>query len=568
MFSIENLAWATSNAPGYAVADLPVCERGPNGGRIMWFPPYNLTFSDSSTASWNPTSFLGRPEPIHTYKNTTRSGSISWTIVVDHPSVLNTLVRKQLEKLSPGETDSIINSFFAGCVKYDLYDLAAKFNTIPVNLLYEYQQLLSNPRLTDEQKYATLNEIPTNQAQSTGGADDPTVAETGKGKTNDTNGGNSGSKTNVVSDISTEMDKQELTEWEGYAFYFDNDYPFGYGSWETTVPTNQNYEYWYNVYTGTGRKSVYNSNAAPQKVQPYKVVNTRTGALAPDGTVFTKSEVIPFFENVVVGNFQEIKNKLLPKLKEILVDKKGSVTIELQGSASAPASVEYNSSLSKRRNDSVKKWFLAQTLGDKKMSEFLDKTLKFKFVSSGEQFIIPKTNNGNGKGVNCTNNIVDLNLGYVTSNSQWYSVPAMVCRRVGIERITIETPKPPPPPEPIVEPIPEPKPEPKPVIEKYRCVNGQCIRDDVNGTFTGLTDCQNNCGTAPITDPAPVVNPKPIDIPKKIKEGISKKVLRHLFSECDYFDIIKETDPLVYASIKDKIKYNRINKLELLVKNA
>jgi hypothetical protein len=34
MFSLENLAWRTSSTPGYSVSDLPVCERGPNGGRV------------------------------------------------------------------------------------------------------------------------------------------------------------------------------------------------------------------------------------------------------------------------------------------------------------------------------------------------------------------------------------------------------------------------------------------------------------------------------------------------------------------------------------------------------
>ncbi len=72
MFSIENLAWRTSSRPGFTYDDLPVCEKGPNGGRVMWFPPYNLKFSDSSTADFGATNFLGRPEPIYTYKNTSR----------------------------------------------------------------------------------------------------------------------------------------------------------------------------------------------------------------------------------------------------------------------------------------------------------------------------------------------------------------------------------------------------------------------------------------------------------------------------------------------------------------
>ena len=87
MFSIENLAWRTSNsARGFSTNDLALCERGPNGGRVMWFPPYGLTFTESVSANWNANEFLGRPEPIYTYKNTSRTGTLTWKIVVDHPS--------------------------------------------------------------------------------------------------------------------------------------------------------------------------------------------------------------------------------------------------------------------------------------------------------------------------------------------------------------------------------------------------------------------------------------------------------------------------------------------------
>ena len=534
MFSLENLAWRTSSQPGFTYDDLPVCERGPNGGRIMWFPPYDLTFSDSSTANWNPTSFLGRPEPIHTYKNTTRTGSISWKIVVDHPAMMNTIIRKQLDKFSPDQVDSIMDSFFAGCVKYDLYDLAAKFNTIPVNQLYEYQKLLADPRLTDEQKYGILDEIPKTLTTELEGRTEDANTKTGNAVNVSTNNGNGGTNTSVVSSKEKEMTNTELTEWVGYAFYFDNDYPFGYGSYETVVPNNQDYEYWYNIYTSSGVKNTYSSNSAPQKVQPYKIVNTRTGASAPDGSVFTKSEVIPFFDQVVIGNFQKIKKELLPKLKEIIIDQGGNVTLELQGSASAPASVDYNNYLSQRRNDSVKKWFLKQKIGDKLISELqTEGKITFKYTASGEKFIIPQTNNGAGKGTNCNNNIVDVNLGYVTSNSQWYSVPAMVCRRVGINKITVQTPKPTTTTTTTVPPTTTTTTLPIPPI-------------------TSVTTSTTTVDIVPVP---PLVTPKPIDPAKKLKEGISKKVLRFLFSECDYFDLIKEDQPMVLASIQDKIKY-------------
>jgi hypothetical protein len=127
MFSLENLAWRTSSTPGYTVSDLAMCERGPNGGRVMWFAPYGLTFSETVSTNWNQSDFLGRTEPIYTYKNTQRSGTLSWKIVVDHPSVLNVIVDKVLgNETNRVRVDSIIDSFFAGCRKYDLYELAKK----------------------------------------------------------------------------------------------------------------------------------------------------------------------------------------------------------------------------------------------------------------------------------------------------------------------------------------------------------------------------------------------------------------------------------------------------------
>ena len=102
MFSIENLAWA--DAPQRMGLD--PCEIGPNGGRIMWFPPYDITFTDNTTANWNSEIFIGRAEPIYTYNHTERKGTLSWSIITDHPSVLNSLKEKKEKE---------IWQFFAGC---------------------------------------------------------------------------------------------------------------------------------------------------------------------------------------------------------------------------------------------------------------------------------------------------------------------------------------------------------------------------------------------------------------------------------------------------------------------
>jgi hypothetical protein len=58
MLSIENLAWKGNTQT------LPWQERGPNGGRIMWFPPYELSVSDTSTVSWGQENLIGRNEPV------------------------------------------------------------------------------------------------------------------------------------------------------------------------------------------------------------------------------------------------------------------------------------------------------------------------------------------------------------------------------------------------------------------------------------------------------------------------------------------------------------------------
>jgi hypothetical protein len=117
------------------------------------------------TANWNSNDFLGRPEPIYTYKNTSRTGTLTWKIVVDHPSVLNVIVNKVLSnETNKTRVDSILESFFAGCRKYDLYELAKKYYTIPPNDLFNIQEVITSKQESREQLRYILNDI-TNDAQ-------------------------------------------------------------------------------------------------------------------------------------------------------------------------------------------------------------------------------------------------------------------------------------------------------------------------------------------------------------------------------------------------------------------
>ena len=127
MFSIENLAWKDINISGKGgyrfdngdfVRDyqntLSEEQRGPNGGRIMWFPPYDIDFQETSSADWHEDVFIGRGEPIYTYTNTKRSGSLSFTLLIDHPSVLNYWL---LDKKNGNNIDNeqTLLRYFAGC---------------------------------------------------------------------------------------------------------------------------------------------------------------------------------------------------------------------------------------------------------------------------------------------------------------------------------------------------------------------------------------------------------------------------------------------------------------------
>jgi len=109
MFSIENLAWIgqTDGLPDCEIGNGDMSSNDKRPGRIMWFPPYDLTFNENVSVQWEKTNFIGRGEPIFTYNNTTRSGTIKFKVIVDHPSIIN--------KLRETFTDSDFKKFFKGC---------------------------------------------------------------------------------------------------------------------------------------------------------------------------------------------------------------------------------------------------------------------------------------------------------------------------------------------------------------------------------------------------------------------------------------------------------------------
>ena len=114
MLSIENLAW--KDYPH----GIEKMRLGPHGGRIMWFPPYDLKFQENVAVEWGQNTFIGRGEKVYTYSNTTRTAQLGFTILIDHPSVLDEEKFRNYTgdkggDAPEGDIDGDILRYFAGC---------------------------------------------------------------------------------------------------------------------------------------------------------------------------------------------------------------------------------------------------------------------------------------------------------------------------------------------------------------------------------------------------------------------------------------------------------------------
>lgn len=108
MFSIENLAFqviAGDSGKGIIINSgskdeiIPKTEIGAFGGRVMWFPPYDLGIVETADAKFTPTVFLGRNEPIYNYENSERSATITFKLIADYPPNLHDFEGKSSKEI-------------------------------------------------------------------------------------------------------------------------------------------------------------------------------------------------------------------------------------------------------------------------------------------------------------------------------------------------------------------------------------------------------------------------------------------------------------------------------------
>lgn len=153
MFSISNSAWK-GNA-----GDLPECEKyiAPNGDvyRTMWFAPYDMSISESTEQNITPYNFFGGPEPLYAASYTTRTATVSFALLKDHPSIVNTV---------KGIKTHIWERYFKGdkSVEQEVQDFAQ--NRLTPQEQEELNKL--KRKFTPNEKFVDKDVLPDNESEN------------------------------------------------------------------------------------------------------------------------------------------------------------------------------------------------------------------------------------------------------------------------------------------------------------------------------------------------------------------------------------------------------------------
>ena len=503
MFSIENLAWKTSNRAGFTVNDLPACERGNNGGRVMWFPPYDLKVTEQNQANWDKNTFVGRPEPIYTYQDSERNGTLSFKVVVDHPSILNLLVREHFKGMSDEEADNYINAFFAGCQDLDFYELIQTYTTLDredVKLIQAYLDKGVDPEIIESLKFTSTE-----------------VTEEIPGKTDET------------------TTPKKLTK----RLYFQNDRPL------KTSEKGKTAEQFGNIYTEYDSKKAGYLTSLENELNKLKTGTTKND-IHDQQIIFGKTGNTISAENITQvkkqaeDGFTALEQSwtgytaFVTELKNDISGKTVTeVNMTINSATSEVATDTYNLYLGVRRAYSILVDFLNKVSGvsmfdekllpwksDEQLKEFASKGYKDTFsipfkdigfdidgklniliATEGESSVVP---NFNGESVNCKQVIK------TTTGLKDHAPIAFYCRSAEIQiAYNNKTVK---------------KTEPQ--TFKYPKLRVEPDKKKVGGRA-----------------------------PNKPSIDVMKRIIMKTLAECFYFKKLEEDSPLQFSSLREKLKY-------------
>ena len=515
MFSIENLAWKTSNLPGFTVQDLPYCERGPNGGRVMWFPPYDLKVSEQNSAKWEENNFLGRPEPIYTYQNTSRSGQISFKVIVDHPSILNLLVREHFEGMSDEDSDNYINAFFSGCEKLDFYDLIKRYTTITTEeakKIEEYLEGKADPETIKKYRVET-DPIPVNGPDTSPEKNEGVkLPATSLLFANDrpSDGGS-----NITSNLDyTGLYKQSL----------------GQENNEYIVKAKKELEESLNdllpsAFNGTGQAAV---NARKDIKTLFGVQDGKIDPSQHSDKIQEQKDLLQKQIDKGVKNYNEYTSKIETLKEDIKNGNVQEIKITAMSSCSAVADDNYNYQLSIRRSHSIFKDILKKLSGSDDKATWvnppkgssttptkLERVVSFKdlgFEGREGNLIFESTNMGervpNAENKSCSD------AEFLTKSLKINSAIAFGCRQSQVEFN---------------------------YTKAVKTQENQKPKDDITPPRTRLV-LDDGEQTPPSGN-------------KKPKIDLMKRIIMKTLSECYYFKTLEEKDPVVFGSLREKLKY-------------
>ncbi len=515
MFSLENLAWKTSDTPGFTYSDLPYCERGPNGGRVMWFAPYDLKINESNSARWSDNTFLGRPEPIYTYQDTTRTGNLSFKVVVDHPSILNLLVREHFKNMSDAESDNYLNAFFAGCEELDFYGLIRRYDKASKDDITLLQNYLSNSK--NKNKDIALD-IAKNK---------PPIE-----------------KTDPSSPGNTKNTESEKTKTLIVDLKYENDIP---GPNSNKLVSDTSYSNLYANYRD--KKSEYNISLNTDLVTLLTLTGETGSQVANEKTYIFNSpqpsgagiiteqtnKMNRYFDSAET-DFNEHVTKLGIIKQDLIDNKVQEITIQIDSSCSSVASLMYNEKLSLRRSHSIIQDIfnsISKDGGKKPNINWID--------------TIKDTNDSNGNNSTIISKELGINVNREYKLSDFgYDIPE--------GKLIIKTSN---------------------YGETYRGTVGSIDTDCLNKDFNVVRGlriyspiafwCRSSKVTynynkqsdtiKPTVPPVPIIIPDPQKITKNPSTDPLKRIVARTLGECFYFKKLEEDSPLVFNSLKEKLKY-------------
>ena len=589
MFSIENLAWRDAGKTNKIIQSnpLPNCEVGPNGGRIMWFPPYDINFTEDSNTNWTTHQFLGRPEPIYTYNNTERSGFLRFKIVVDHPSILNVIVQKELANLNDNQVDEILASFWAGCIQFDIFDLARIYNQFSQSDLDYFQKVISGLDLRTPNQALTKTISNANPVKQT--------------------------QVPISDNTNSKLVDSTI---KNFGLYFENDVPLDptvYSKGDSTPYDTgkiESFSVYYQQYKNIVTSSNPGANAQAAKtgnaINPdWMNYNTVIGGISI-GTQPTTNYFTDNSNNENWFGFDRQKDAIATELGGTNFNGFDlDIDVKAYASPLGPSKNTgvYNNSLAKRRYQSVIKWLLTEVINQNNKSVYQNDKATEINKSNIDDFISGLGNSsktvvyrGDSTSPD-TMDAINFNLIQASSISTGEAITGVTGYSTVVTGSTTYN----------YFTIVAPDADDNTSSTKFCCFETSDIAtriqnnlslisgnepDIIDSAQVGSIDKISSdadyadvvCGalsieasyarrveltvtpkykkpnpTAPKTSNPPTVltvaNDQPTNSGNVTKRDIAQRLLNKLITECDYFNVLQADSPTVFTSLKEKLKY-------------